>query len=166
MRGFDCNVRWCGKTEGTVIVKKRINFQVYIDTNKKKSVFTIHILYGRTFFFSHLHFLFQLYWSSWWTENRSNSWSKGIPGTAQQNPQVNKLWLHFASKLSMNYSLLLYLCTKKKFSIKDFFSKCDQIRRKLRIWSKKYLMQIFLCVCRGITLGQSIILSISYDYYV
>ena len=22
-----------------------------------------------------------------------------------------------------------------KFSIKDFFSKCDQIRRKLRIWS-------------------------------
>ena len=24
---------------------------------------------------------------------------------------------------------------KIKFSIKDFFSKCDQIRRKLRIWS-------------------------------
>ena len=23
-----------------------------------------------------------------------------------------------------------------KFSIKDFFSKCDQIRRKLRIWSR------------------------------
>ena len=31
-----------------------------------------------------------------------------------------------------------------KFPIKDFFSKCDQIRRKLRIWShllKKYLME-------------------------
>ena len=30
------------------------------------------------------------------------------------------------------------------FSIKDFFSKCDQIRRKLRIWSqllKKSLMK-------------------------
>ena len=26
-------------------------------------------------------------------------------------------------------------CTDMKFSIKDFFSKCDQIRRKLRIWS-------------------------------
>ena len=26
-------------------------------------------------------------------------------------------------------------CTKNKFSIKDFFSKCDQILRKLRIWS-------------------------------
>ena len=24
---------------------------------------------------------------------------------------------------------------KKKFSIKDFLSKCDQIRRKLQIWS-------------------------------
>ena len=24
---------------------------------------------------------------------------------------------------------------KMKFSIKDFFSKCDQIHRKLRIWS-------------------------------
>ena len=33
---------------------------------------------------------------------------------------------------------------KMKFSIKDFLSKCDQIRRKLRIWShllKKSLME-------------------------
>ena len=33
-----------------------------------------------------------------------------------------------------------------KFSIKDFFSKCNQIRRKLRIWShslKKSLMENF-----------------------
>ena len=32
---------------------------------------------------------------------------------------------------------------KMKFSIKDFFNKCDQIRKKLRIWShllKKSLM--------------------------
>ena len=40
-------------------------------------------------------------------------------------------------------------CTaqKMKFSIKDFFSKCDQIRRKLRIWShllKKSLMENFI----------------------
>ena len=39
---------------------------------------------------------------------------------------------------------------KMKFSIKDFLSKCDQIRRKLRIWShllKKSLMEnlVFLC---------------------
>ena len=36
---------------------------------------------------------------------------------------------------------------KKKFSIKDFFSKCDQIRSFLRIWShlmKKFLMENFI----------------------
>ena len=36
---------------------------------------------------------------------------------------------------------------KMKFSIKGFFSKCDQIRRKLRIWShllKKSLMENFI----------------------
>ena len=34
-----------------------------------------------------------------------------------------------------------------KFSIEDFFSKCDQIRRFLRIWShllKKSLMENFI----------------------
>ena len=34
-----------------------------------------------------------------------------------------------------------------KFSIKDFFSKCDQILRKLRIWThllKKFLMEKFV----------------------
>ena len=39
-----------------------------------------------------------------------------------------------------------------KFSIKGFFSKCDQIRRKLRTWShllKKFLMENFIfCVMR------------------
>ena len=43
-----------------------------------------------------------------------------------------------------------YTAQKIKFSIRDFFSKCDQICRKLRIWShllKKYLMENFiLCV--------------------
>ena len=36
---------------------------------------------------------------------------------------------------------------KMKFSVKDFFSKCDQIRRKLRIWShllKKSLLENFI----------------------
>ena len=36
---------------------------------------------------------------------------------------------------------------KNKFSIKDFFSKCDQIRRKLKIWShllKKFLLKNFI----------------------
>ena len=49
-------------------------------------------------------------------------------------------------------TLLLYTVTaqKMKFSIKDFFRKCDQIRRKLRIWShllKKSLMENFFVQC-------------------
>ena len=43
-----------------------------------------------------------------------------------------------------------YTAQKMKFSIKDFFSKCDQIRRKLRIWShllKKSLLENFIFLC-------------------
>ena len=48
------------------------------------------------------------------------------------------------------------IAQKMKFSIKDFFSKCDQILRKLRIWSyllKKSFMEnfVFLCSVNDIT---------------
>ena len=42
-----------------------------------------------------------------------------------------------------------FTAQKMKFSIKDFFSKCDQIRRKLRICShlkKKSLMGNLICL--------------------
>ena len=42
--------------------------------------------------------------------------------------------------------------TKNKFSSKDLFSKCDQIRSVQRIWSrllKKSLMENFIFVCSG-----------------
>ena len=42
----------------------------------------------------------------------------------------------------------------QKFFIKDFFGKCDQIPRKLRIWShllKKSLMESFIFFCSGIS---------------
>ena len=36
----------------------------------------------------------------------------------------------------LKFCLSMYdTALKMKFSIKDFFSKCDQIRRKLHIWS-------------------------------
>ena len=41
-----------------------------------------------------------------------------------------------------------------KFSIKDFLSKCDQVRRKLAIWShllKKSLMENFHFLCSEYT---------------
>ena len=41
-------------------------------------------------------------------------------------------------------------CTKKKFSLKDLFSKCDQILRKLRIWSlllmKSFMKNFIFCL--------------------
>ena len=40
---------------------------------------------------------------------------------------------------------------KMKFSIKDFFSKCDQMHGKLRIWShllKKFLIENFILLCK------------------
>ena len=51
--------------------------------------------------------------------------------------------------------VLLFPAQKMKFSIKDLFSKCDQIRNFLRIWShlmKKSLMEnfIFSAVVTGI----------------
>ena len=49
-----------------------------------------------------------------------------------------------------NSLLLLCIAQKMKFSIKDFFSKCDQIYRKLPVWShllKKSLMENYtFCV--------------------
>ena len=44
-------------------------------------------------------------------------------------------------------SIFSTLFKKMKFFVKDFFSKCDQIRRKLRIWShllRKSLMENFI----------------------
>ena len=46
-----------------------------------------------------------------------------------------------------------------KLSVKDFFSKCDQIRRKMWIWShllKKSLMENFIfCAVTVMAKGQS-----------
>ena len=44
-------------------------------------------------------------------------------------------------------SIFLFTAQNMKFSIKDFFSKCDQICRKVQIWShllKKSLMENFI----------------------
>ena len=53
------------------------------------------------------------------------------------------------NKLSFQKVIIEQINTtqKVKFSIKDFFSKCDKTRRKLQIWShllKKSLMENFI----------------------
>ena len=50
-------------------------------------------------------------------------------------------------KRKLPHPLLANTEQKKKFFIKDFFSKCDQICSKQQIWShllKKFLMQKFI----------------------
>ena len=60
-------------------------------------------------------------------------------------------WKHWQNDAST-------LHKKMKFSIKDLFSKCDQIRRFLRIWSnllKKSLMENFIfCAVRRIKMQE------------
>ena len=49
--------------------------------------------------------------------------------------------------------------TAQKFSIKDFFSKCDQIRSFLQVWSnllKKFLMENFI-FCAELAVTKSMV---------
>ena len=55
--------------------------------------------------------------------------------------------VYISKKVKISISVITNTAQKIKFSIKNFFSKCDQIRRKLRIWShllKKSLMENFI----------------------
>ena len=64
---------------------------------------------------------------------------------------TSKFYIYFDDEIFQIFHLLpapwWYTAQKLKFSIKDFFSNCDQIRRKLRIWLhllKKSLMENFI----------------------
>ena len=61
---------------------------------------------------------------------------------------MNKIWaLRFAYILLQAYKDYNIAAQKIKFSIKDFFSKCDKMCRKLQIWShllKKSLTENFI----------------------
>ena len=63
---------------------------------------------------------------------------------------LNVNHFQFCMKVEVRLVLLDYTAQKMKFSIKDFLSKCDQIRRKLGIWShilKKSLIENFIFFC-------------------
>ena len=56
-------------------------------------------------------------------------------------------WLYLYWRQNQYIYAHMHNAEKMKFSIKDFFIKCNQIRRKLRIWShlrKKSLMENFI----------------------
>ena len=70
--------------------------------------------------------------------------------------EINKIHCHFCfiadnikTAVILDFCKSKYTAQKMKFSIKHFFSKWDQIRRKLRIWTyllKKSLMKNFIFV--------------------
>ena len=68
---------------------------------------------------------------------------------------VTTTWLHFLpvfyqSKRTEAHKVKTNTVQKMKPSIKDFFSKCDQIHKKLQIWSdllKNSLMENFIFLC-------------------
>ena len=56
-------------------------------------------------------------------------------------------WTQTSRDTIIGINVLSNTAQKMKFSIKDFSSKCDQICRKLRIWShllEKFLMENFI----------------------
>ena len=74
---------------------------------------------------------------------KNSEWSANERGGLREkseNTSYIKLFIHERNTTAQ----------KMTFSIKDFFSKCDQIRRKLQIWShllKKSLMEnVIFCV--------------------
>ena len=59
----------------------------------------------------------------------------------------NNIQSRYCSGINTIWTILKNTAQKLKFSIMDFFSKCDKIRRKLRIWShlmKKSLQRNFI----------------------
>ena len=64
-------------------------------------------------------------------------------------------WSHRIENSRLQWHHIRSTAQKMKFSIKDFSSKCDQIRSLLRIWShllEESLMEnLIFCVVFGVT---------------
>ena len=64
-----------------------------------------------------------------------------------RNEIYNRIKVNSSTFCSLKDQRGFFTAQKMKFPIKDFFSKCDQICRKLRIWShlmKKFLTENFI----------------------
>ena len=73
----------------------------------------------------------------------------------------------FRNLMGIKIPILSDTAKKMEFSIKDFFSKCDQICRKLRTWShflKKSLMENFIFCEVWFTHNKYFILKVYNEY--
>ena len=95
------------------------------------------------------------YWLCYSTGTNDTSNDSSLTVLAPQNERVGTI------EFSINFDYFFRLirtsntAQKKKFSIKDFFSKCDQMRRKLGIWShiltKSSMENFIFCVVQVTT---------------
>ena len=75
-----------------------------------------------------------------------------------ENEINTHIYIHFRKSYCCIRFYKCNLAQKMKFSLKDFFSKCDQIRSFLRIWShlqkKSFMKNFIFCVVLYLTTGQ------------
>ena len=84
------------------------------------------------------------FWTQYWQSIDTNIVYQKLPFS---NIEIKNVSLKHLNSSAKGNAILPYTAQKMKFSIKDFFSKCDQIRSSLRIWShlpKKSLMENFI----------------------
>ena len=91
----------------------------------------------------------------------------------QNNLQNMKIEIFYSAYVQLynswagcDFNLSIFTAQKLKFSVKDFFSKCDQIRSFLRIWSnllKKSLIKNFI-FCAVIHIPLILIHSLSFTH--
>ena len=82
-------------------------------------------------------------------EQVNAGWVSGTAGTCKFNVIINAIYINVLNINLNSLKLTINNAQKMKFYIVDFLSKCDQIHRKLRIWSHlmtKYLMENFIFV--------------------
>ena len=105
---------------------------------------------------------FAIFWDSVYCWGNTNyfkwTWSNEIDWEKNSHELTSKIcWTEVLRLSDLNFwgcsafYLSILHCKKTKFSVKDFFSKCDQMCRKLQIWShllKKSLVENFIfCPC-------------------
>ena len=137
-------------------VKKFCNTEADL---KKKTLIIKNALYSTNKIFKLLQNLFFIYLFIY---SFANYFSFYVCISNQKNEisSIRVIFFH-------NEAALSNTAQKMKFSIKDFFSKCDQIRSFLRIWShllKKLLMENFMfCLVKSIC--QMSILNGTWEYF-
>ena len=108
--------------------------------------------YNEISFFKSRHFNSPLVTMSWKTNWKCYNVST-IASLFNLQQKINRCII-ISIKLFVSVPLLNYKkhCTKNQVFLKDFFSKCDQIRMKLRIWSrllqKSWMENFIFCAAK------------------